>query len=477
MKKTIYTLFAAIIAFMAISCETPADQNNGDRLETPKFTLNVQGNSIVVAWEKVTGAAYYEVALDPGSIVKTDKTVHKFDELQYDTEYTIYVRAIATDEAKNSDITKKTVKTEVRIVPAYREFIPQYGASAQAISNNGRWVVGGFGRMGYILDLSTDNMVEFPTAEFYDVADDGTAVGSDHSENPDGDAAILIGDKVVKIKGVAELADTYAMSCATGITPDGNYIVGWFYDHNENAYFAQQFGYVIPFCYDVLNERISVPAMGNRLYNESAATVIRSVTAEREILGYEQSMGIHNIIWKDEYTPYEYAHLLYNETTYDPIISMGDSQNFFTQGGSYIYGKAVDYANGQASYAAAFDRKNNTLMTFIGGSVTAMSEDGIAYLNDVPYYIGTTSYVIDIKSGVYDEWTPLEEWLFDEHDIDIAAFEPMTDETKDDGLLLEGVIIVAASEDGRTIVGITNTNNGWITFVVDFDGEGRPGLN
>ena len=116
-------------------------------------------------------------------------------------------------------------------------------------------------------------------------------------------------------------------------------------------------------------------------------------------------------------------------------------------------------------------------MTFIGGSVTAMSEDGIAYLNDVPYYIGTTSYVIDTKTGVYDEWTRLEDWLFDEHDIDIAAFEPMTDETKDDGLLLEGVIVVAASEDGRTIVGITNTNNGWITFVVDFDGEGRPGLN
>ena len=148
MKKFIYSLCAAIIAFMAISCETLAEQNNGDRLETPKFTLNVQGNSIVVAWEKITGAAYYEVALDPGSIEKTDKTVHKFDELQYNTQYTIYVRAIATDKAKNSDVTKKTVKTEERIVPAYREFIPKYGASAQAISNNGRWVVGAFGRMG-----------------------------------------------------------------------------------------------------------------------------------------------------------------------------------------------------------------------------------------------------------------------------------------------------------------------------------------
>ena len=474
MKRTLSAFVAGIIALVAMSCETP---NLDDRLATPNFNVTVEGNKITVAWEKVTGAAYYEVGLNPGSIAKTDKTIHRFEDLQYNSTYVVSVRAIATDAAKNSDVVEKSVNTAERIVPAYREWAPTYGAAAQAISNNGRWVVGGNDRAGFVLDLSIDEMVEFPSAEFYDVADDGTAVGSDHSENPDGDAAILIGDKVVKIKGVAELADTYAMSCATGITPDGNYIVGWFYDHNENAYFAQQFGYVIPFCYDVLNERISVPAMGNRLYNESAATVIRSVTPEREILGYEQSMGIHNIIWKDEYTPYEYAHLMYNETTYDPIISMGDSQNFFTQGGSYIYGKAVDYANGQASYAAAFDRKNNNLLTFIGGSVTAMSEDGIAYLNDVPYYIGTTSYVIDTKSGVYDEWTTLEEWLFDEHDIDIAAFEPMTDETKDDGLLLEGVIVVAVSEDGRTIVGITNTNNGWITFVVDFDGEGRPGLN
>ena len=474
MKRILSALLAGIIALVAMSCET-ADLS--DRLATPNFTLTVNENSITVVWEQVTGAAYYEVALNPGSIEKTDKFIHRFDGLLYNTSYTVSVRAIATDAAKNSEAVEKSVKTAERVVPAYREWAPQYGAAAQAISNNGRWVVGGNDRSGYIIDLSTDEIVEFPSAEFYDVADDGTAVGSDHSENPEGDAAILIGDKVVKIKGVAELASQYAMSCATGITPDGSYIVGWFYDFDESAYFVQQYGLVIPFCYDVLNDRLSVPTVGSRLYNEASATAIKSVTPEREMLGYEQSMGIHSIVWKDEYTPYEYAYFQYNESTYEPIISMGDTQNFFTQNGNYIYGKAIDYEAGQASIAAAFDRKNNSLLTFIGGSVTAMSDDGIAYLNDVPYYIGTTSYVIDTKTGVYDEWTPLEEWLFDTHNIDIAAFEPMTDETKDDNLLLEGVIIVAVSEDGRTIVGITNTNNGWITFVIDFDGDGRPGLN
>jgi uncharacterized membrane protein len=99
-----------------------------------------------------------------------------------------------------------------------------------------------------------------------------------------------------------------------------------------------------------------------------------------------------------------------------------------------------------------------------------MSDDGIAFLNDVPYYLGTTSYVIDIKNGEPYEWTELEEWLFDEHDIDIASFEPTTNENSDDSLYLESVIVVAVSENGRIIVGITNTNSGWLTFVVDLDG-------
>jgi hypothetical protein len=67
----------------------------------------------------------------------------------------------------------------------------------------------------------------------------------------------------------------------------------------------------------------------------------------------------------------------------------------------------------------------------------------------------------------------LEEWLFDEHDVDIASFLPTTDTDSEDGLLLEGVITVAVSEDGRVIVGMTNTNQGWLTFVVDLDGAAQ----
>lgn len=467
MKRTLSAIIAGIIVLFAASCETNEPGNDG-RLATPYFTVNVDGNVITVAWEEVTGAAYYEVGLEPGSIEKTDKLIHRFDNLEYNTEYKVSVRAISTDESKNSNAETKKAKTEVRVAPQYREFYPQCGASASAISNNGRWVVAANDRMGYILDLYKDEMVEFATAEFYDVADDGTAVGADHSENPDGNAAILIGDKMMPID-LSSISVNIGMSCATGITPDASYVVGWYWEYDESAYYAQMYGMVVPFCYDVINNRVSVPEVGERIYNEAAATAIKSVAPDRTLLGYEQSQGIHSIIWADEYTPFEYVHFNY-DNQYNPTFSLGDTQNFFSQTGRFVYGKAIDYEAGQTEIAAAYDRETSQLYTFTGHAVTAMSDDGVAFINDVPFYLGTTSYVVDIKNGEPYAWTELEEWLFDEHDVDIASFAPTTDITEGDGLILEGVIVVGVSENGRIIVGITNTDAGWLTFVVDLDG-------
>ena len=458
----------AILAFAFVGCTENKEEGNPNRLATPNFTARADGNAIMVSWEEVSGAAYYEVALDPGSVEKTEKVVHRFENLEYDAEYKVSVRAIAPNTANNSDAEVKSVKTPMRIVPQYREFYPMYGASASAISNNGRWVVGGFDRMGYLLDLTTDTMVEFQGAELYDVADDGTAVGSDHSENPDGDAAILFNGEMVTID-LSELAVSYGMSCATGITPDGEYVVGWYWEYDESCYYAQQYGMVIPFCYDIMKDKVTIPEVGQRIYNNADATSIKAVAPDRTLLGYEQSQGIHSIIWADEYTPFEYVYFEYDEQ-YNPVFSLGDTQNLFSQTGRYIYGKAVDYAAGQNTYAAAYDRETQSLMTLPGVSVTAMSDNGVAFINDVPYYLGTTSYVIDTTKGEPYEWAELEEWLFDEHDVDIASFEPTTDTDETDGLLLEGIITVGVSEDGRTIVGTTNTNMGWLTFVVDLDG-------
>lgn len=468
MKTTLKALLAGLVVIMAWSCETTGETSNDGRLATPYFTANVDGNTITVAWEEVAGAAYYEVALDPGSIVKTDKLIHRFSDLEYNTEYKVSVRAIATDESKSSNAETKRVSTATRIAPQYREFYPQNGAAGTAISNNGRWLVGGNDRMGYIVDLMTDKMTEFEGYELYDVADDGTAVGSDHTSNPDGDAAILVGGEMVTID-LSDIAVGYGMSCATGITPDGEYVVGWYWEYDESCYYAQQYGMVIPFCYDIMKDKVSVPEVGERIYNEASATAIKGVAPDRTLLGYEQSQGIHSIVWKDEYTPFEYVYFEYDDE-YNPTFSLGDTQNLFSQTGRFVYGKAVNYEAGQTEVAAAFDRETLQLYTFTGCSVTAMSDDGVAFINDVPFYLGTTSYVVDIKNGEPYAWTELEKWLFDEHDVDIASFEPTTDTIEDDGLLLEGIIVVGVSENGRVIVGITNTEYGWLTFVVDLDG-------
>lgn len=473
MKNIFKMILASVVAVMAVSCENGNEGTKEGQLATPEFTCTVTGNTIMVSWEAIEGAAYYEITLSNKATEKTDKTVHRFEGLEYNTEYTVKLQAISTDESKNSKVASQKVKTEELLALQYREWYPKNGAAASAISNNGRWVVGGNDRAGFVLDLSKDELVEFAGAEFSDVADDGTAVGTSFENNADGIAAILVGDKMVEID-LSSIAVNHGMSCATGITPDATYIVGWFWEYDEaNSYFAQQYGSVIPFCYDVLKDRVTVPTEGERIYNENAATAIKAVAPDRTLLGYQQSQGIHSIVWADENTPYEYVHFEY-DSNYEPVFSLGDTQNLMSQSGRYIYGKATDFVNGQAQLPAVYDRETEQLLTFTGGSVTAMSDQGIAFINDVPYYLGTTSYVVDTTKGEPYEQVPFEEWIFDTHKVDIASFHPSTDEIDGDGICLEAIITIGVSEDGSKYLGITNTNQGWLTLVVDINGQPAP---
>ena len=101
MRNTIKLLMCAVLAFAFAGC-TPNETPNESKLSTPNFLLRTEGNSIIVTWDQVTGAAYYEITLNPGSMAKTDKLIHKFDNLEYNTEYAVSVRAISTDSSKNS---------------------------------------------------------------------------------------------------------------------------------------------------------------------------------------------------------------------------------------------------------------------------------------------------------------------------------------------------------------------------------------
>ena len=57
MKNTIKILMCAILAFAFMGCTKSGEENNG-RLATPKFTINVEGNTLIVAWEEISGAAH-----------------------------------------------------------------------------------------------------------------------------------------------------------------------------------------------------------------------------------------------------------------------------------------------------------------------------------------------------------------------------------------------------------------------------------
>lgn len=467
MKNILKSLFVAVVAIMAISCENNAVEDG--RLATPEFNYNVTDNTVLVTWGAVEGAAYYEITLVNVATEKTEKLVHRFEDLEFDTEYTINLQAIAADASKRSEVASKNFTIGKRTPPAYREWFPKNSAPAVAISNNGRYVIGGGGMNGFVLDLSTDKMVEYTGYQFYDVADDGTAVGADHTSNTDGDAAILVGDQMVAID-LSSIASKYGMSCATSVTPDGEYVVGWFWEYDETSYYFREYGQVVPFCYDILEDRVTVPPVGERLYNESYATAIKAVDPDRCLLGYEEMNGIRSIIWEDEYTPYEYAYFEYNEE-YEPVFSIGDTQNLFSPSGRYVYGYATDYATGfESTLPGVYDRDTDEVYTFNGGYVSAMNDDGYVFINDQPYYLGTTTYVVDINKGEPYINVELEEWLFDEFGVDIASFEPSTDETPGDNLYLEGINTIAVSEDSTVMVGITNTVQGWMTFVIDLNG-------
>ena len=456
--KRIFTLLAVgVMAIMAFSCETeqPAKQSG---IAAPEFSANANENSITVSWVAVEGAAYYQVWLNNDEPVKTDKLVHRFDGLKWNTEYTVNLQVVSANETSAVATTKVT--TPERKVPAYREWCPQNGATATAISDNGRWVVGCFDRQGMIIDLDTDELVMLENFDCSDVADNGVVVGATYEDSQSGEAAMYINGQSIKLD-LSELTSS-DMSSFSAVTPDGEYVVGWWWEYDEDSYYGRMYGSIVPFAYDVLKDRITVLECGNNIYPIGGLAPY-GVSPDRKIVGTEQSQAMMAVVWEDEYTPFTYPVFEYNSDYY-PTFTFGDTQTRMTPNGKYIYSIAKTYpeGGGEVSQPACFNLETNELTTFLGtcamGSVTAMTDDGIAFLNNVPYYMGTTSYVVDVVNDPETQ-TPIIDWLLDEHGLDLYNY------------IQEGVITVGASADGRTILGIVNTDMGWITYVISLDGE------
>ena len=461
--KNIFTLFAAgIIALMAIGCDKtePAEQQGS--LNTPEFSANANENSITVSWTVVEGAAYYEIWLNNDEPTKTDKTVHRFDGLKWNTEYTVNLKAVGTD-GSGSNVASQKVAIAVRKVPVYREWYPQNGSPATAISDNGRYVVGSFDRQGMIIDLDTDDLTMIENFDCLDVADDGVIVGTTYEDSQSGEAAMYINGKSIKLD-LSELTKS-DMSSFQAVTPDGLFAVGWWWEYDAESYYGKVYDTIVPFAYDVLKDRIIVLEAGETLYGVGGVSPY-GVTADHRIVGCEQGYAMIAVVWEDEYSKFTYPVFEY-DSEYRPTLSFGDTQVRMTPNGKYIYSVAKTYpeGGGEVAQPACYNLETNELTTFEGtcfnGSVTAMTNDGIAFLNDVPFYSGTTSYVVDLNDPELKQ-VPIIDWMIDEHGFNVYDYIP------------EGVITIGASADGRKILGITNTEMGWLTYVLDLDGEPMP---
>ena len=465
MKNLFKGFVVAAIAIVAMACNTDEPQQNGaDRLAKPQFSANANENSITVSWIAVDGAAYYELWLNNEEHIKTDKMVHRFDNLKWDTEYTVNLQAISTDEQKNSEVATKKVTIAARKVPAYREWCPQNGSVLTVLSDNGRWATGCFDRQSAIVDLSTDELVMVENFDCMDIADNGIAVGATYENSQSGEAAMLIDGKAIKL----DLSDltTSNMSSFTATTPDGEYIVGWWWEFDENSYYGGIYGYIVPFAYDVLKDRITVLECGENVYTIQGVSAA-AVSPERKIVGVEQSNAMMAVVWEDEYTPFTYPVFEYDEE-YHPTHTFGDTQTRMTTNGQYIYSVSKTYPDSSTDLQqpACYNLETGELTTFAGecakGSVSAMLNDGVVFLNNVPLAYETV-YVSHIDNP--ETQTPIIDWLLDEHGIDLYNYLNVEE---------NAYVITGASADGRTLVGLGYTEMGQISFVINLDGEAMP---
>ena len=465
MRNLFKGFVVAALAIVAMACstsETPKQQG-GNGLATPEFSANANENSITVSWTTVDGAAYYELWLNNDEHVKTDKLVHRFDNLKWNTEYTVNLQAIGSGD-KSSAVASQKVTIAVRKVPAYREWIPQNGSTATAISDNGRWVVGCFDRQGMVIDLDTDELVMLENFDCLDVADNGIIVGATYEDSQSGEAAIYIDGQIVKLD-LSELTESN-MSSLTATTPDGEYMVGWWWEFDENSYYFGIYGNIVPFAYDVLKDRITVLECGDNVYPIWGISTY-GVGPDRNIVGVEQSNAMMAVVWEDEYSGFTYPVFEY-DSEYKPTLTFGDTQTRMTPNGKYIYSVAKTYPDQSTDLQqpACFDLETNQLTTFSGtcaiGSVSAMTNDGVVFLNNVP--IGyKTAYVSHVDDP--ETQTLIVDWLLMKHEVNLYDYLNVEENS---------YVVIGASADGRTLLALGYTEMGHVSIVIDLDGEPMP---
>lgn len=455
MNKLFKSILLCLCTISLFACENSNDEPKVTQLATPNFSCVADDNNITVAWEAVEYAAYYTIALNDEEPINTDQLAHRFEGLRWGQEYTVTLTAISADKAarKDSEPGIKSVTIAERVVPQYRDWSCP---PANAISDNGRWICGGFDHMGSLIDLETDEAVVIENMELYDISDEGIGVGCSFVESMDGEAAMYINGEIVKID-LSELTSS-TMSNLAGITPDGEYAVGWWWEYDTESYYGLTYGMIVPFCYDIKKDRLSIPELGENIYPVNAIS-LQGVSPDRRLLGCEQSYITTAIMWEDEYSGHSYLDFQF-DSEYNPTSSFGDLQSRFSPNGNFVCGIHKTYSGeSEMQQPAIYNCTTGEVTTFVGiGSVTAVTDNGIAFLNDTPYYLGTTSFVIDTNVDINTQ-TPLADYLESTYQMNLHDY------------ILDGIIVNAVSADGSILVGITNTlERGWVTFAIDLNG-------
>lgn len=467
MKNLFKMLLVAILACGAVACDdVPGDVNPGNdtpQLETPVVAHQVDSNNVVLTWSAVEKALYYTVRVDEEEPVRVEQTTYVVRALSWNATHKIYITAVSHDEQYllSSEPAVVEVTLGGRIAPAYREWYVQNNAAASAISDNGRYVVGAYDKQAFFLDLEKDEITYISEAEFYDVTDEGVAVGSGFEGTMDGYAAYYKDGEMIKVSvdEFVSSADGFGGAALTAIMHDGSFAVGWYWDYGTTEQ-TSTYGMMVPFKYDFATGEVSLLPAGDFQYGgeEQVGLVPKAIATDGAILGYDYSYDMFSVVWENAAADFEYLLLEVDDKGL-PAETIGDSQNLMTQGGKYVFGKAKTYTNNIAKeVAAAFDRETDELLVCGGACITAMGDNGIAFINDAPYYMGETSYIVDVTSGDLETLTPIADWLLEEYDMDLTEEIPY------------GIIVVAVSADCNTIVGIANTDQGWVTSVICLDG-------
>ena len=91
-----------------------------------------------------------------------------------------------------------------------------------------------------------------------------------------------------------------------------------------------------------------------------------------------------------------------------------------------------------------------------------MTNDGDVFLNNVSLGY-ETAYVSHVNDP--ETLTPIVNWLITKHSIDLYNYLNVEDNS---------YVIIVASADGRTLLGLGYTEMGQIAMVIDLDGVAMP---